>query len=48
MVNGGFGLLPRKLAQAIRAAALEVAEGLHDAHFPVDVYQTGSGTSSRI
>jgi fumarate hydratase class II len=47
-VNGGFGLLPRKLAQAIRAAALEVAEGLHDAHFPVDVYQTGSGTSSNM
>ncbi|HZH44550.1 MAG TPA: class II fumarate hydratase [Lysobacter sp.] len=47
-VNGGFGLLPRRMAQAIRAAALEVAEGAHDAQFPVDVYQTGSGTSSNM
>src|SRR5690606_16303201 len=32
----------------IHAAALEVAEGRHDAHFPIDVYQTGSGTSSNM
>jgi fumarate hydratase class II len=33
---------------AIQKAALEVADGRHDAHFPVDVFQTGSGTSSNM
>lgn len=47
-VNGGFGLLPKNRAAAIRKAALSVAAGEHDAHFPVDVYQTGSGTSSNM
>src|SRR5262245_30286273 len=47
-VNGGFGLLGKGTAAAIRAAALEVAEGGHDTHFPIDVYQTGSGTSSNM
>ena len=47
-VNGGLGLLPEASAAAIRRAALEVAQGRHDAHFPVDVYQTGSGTSSNM
>jgi len=47
-VNAGLGLLPEKSGKAIRAAALEVAEGRHDAHFPVDIYQTGSGTSSNM
>ena len=47
-VNGGFGLLPATRAKAIRAAALEVAAGEHDAQFPIDVYQTGSGTSSNM
>jgi len=47
-VNAGLGLLPEKSGKAIHAAALEVAEGRHDAHFPVDVYQTGSGTSSNM
>ena len=46
--NAGFGLLPKGLAASIRKAAREVAEGVHDAHFPVDVYQTGSGTSSNM
>src|SRR5690606_19088397 len=45
-VNAGLGLLPKNVSAAIRAAALEVAGGRHDAHFPVDIYQTGSGTSS--
>lgn len=36
------------IAQAILLAADEVAGGLHDAHFPVDVYQTGSGTSTNM
>jgi fumarate hydratase class II len=47
-VNAELGLLDEALAQAIVAAALEVAEGKHDAHFPVDVFQTGSGTSSHM
>src|SRR5690606_32086074 len=47
-VNGGLDLLPDASASAIRRAALEVAQGRHDAHFPVDVYQTGSGTSSNM
>src|SRR5690606_19817738 len=46
--NAGFGLLPKGLAASIRKAAREVAAGEHDAHFPVDVYQTGSGTSSNM
>jgi fumarate hydratase class II len=36
------------LATAIECAALEVAEGQHDAHFPLDVFQTGSGTSTNM
>ncbi|MGH8085140.1 MAG: class II fumarate hydratase [Lysobacter sp.] len=47
-VNGGFGLLPKNRAAAIRKAALAVAAGEHDAHFPIDVFQTGSGTSSNM
>ncbi|WP_337245481.1 class II fumarate hydratase [Luteimonas sp. gir] len=47
-VNTGLDLLPGRLGKAIRAAALEVADGAHDAHFPIDVYQTGSGTSSNM
>ena len=43
-----LGDLDRVRAVAIRKAALEVAEGLHDAHFPLDVFQTGSGTSSNM
>jgi fumarate hydratase class II len=40
--------LDRGIGQAIQQAALDVAEGRHDAHFPVDVFQTGSGTSSNM
>ncbi len=47
-VNTGLGLLPKGVGKAIQAAAAEVAEGAHDAHFPIDVYQTGSGTSSNM
>ena len=47
-VNGGFGLLGKGAAAAIRGAALEVADGQHDAQFPIDVFQTGSGTSSNM
>lgn len=47
-VNAELGLLDEPIAQAIVAAALEVASGKHDAHFPVDVFQTGSGTSTHM
>ena len=47
-VNGSLGILEGPLAAAIAAAADEVAAGRHDAHFPVDVFQTGSGTSSNM
>ena len=47
-VNAGLGLLPKNRATSIRKAALEVAGGMHDAHFPIDVFQTGSGTSSNM
>ena len=40
--------LDAKRAAAIQKAALEVAEGRHDAHFPIDVFQTGSGTSTNM
>jgi fumarate hydratase class II len=46
--NSELGLMPSATAVAIRAAAIEVAEGIHDAQFPIDVFQTGSGTSSNM
>src|SRR5690606_39436812 len=46
--NADLGRLDAKLAAAIRDAALEVSEGRFDAHFPIDVFQTGSGTSSNM
>ena len=46
--NGALKLLDAEAAAAIVAAATEVAEGRHDAHFPIDVFQTGSGTSSNM
>lgn len=47
-VNAELGLLPKARAAAIRKAALAVAAGAHDAQFPIDVFQTGSGTSSNM
>jgi len=46
--NAELGLLTSDIAIAIQKAALAVAEGAHDAHFPIDVFQTGSGTSSNM
>ena len=46
--NHDLGLLSADMTDAVKSAALEVAEGLHDEHFPVDVFQTGSGTSSNM
>jgi fumarate hydratase, class II len=45
-VNADLGKLDGKLAGAIAAAADEVAQGAHDNQFPIDVFQTGSGTST--
>ncbi|MPZ66034.1 MAG: aspartate ammonia-lyase [Pseudonocardiaceae bacterium] len=47
-VNGRLGVLDGALVDVIAVAADEVAAGEHDAHFPVDVFQTGSGTSSNM
>ncbi|KAK6459024.1 fumarase [Scheffersomyces xylosifermentans] len=47
-VNEDLGVLDPKLAAAIREAATEVAEGKLTAHFPLVVYQTGSGTQSNM
>src|SRR5437762_4448803 len=47
-VNGELGLLDRGLAAAIEKAAMEVAAGAWDRQFPIDVFQTGSGTSSNM
>lgn len=46
--NAELGILDQAMADAIVAAADEVATGAHDAHFPIDVFQTGSGTSSNM
>jgi fumarate hydratase class II len=46
--NAELDRLNSSIANAITAAALEVADGVHDAHFPVDVFQTGSGTSTNM
>src|SRR5579871_3822520 len=44
-VNGELGLLRPALARRIGKAAAAIAAGAHDDQFPVDVFQTGSGTS---
>jgi fumarate hydratase, class II len=46
--NAELGLLDADLAERIAKAGDEVAEGKHDAQFPIDVFQTGSGTSSNM
>jgi fumarate hydratase, class II len=47
-VNHSLGLLDKKPADAIKRAATEVVEGKLDAEFPVDIFQTGSGTSTNM
>jgi fumarate hydratase class II len=47
-VNAQLGVLDKEIAEAIQEAAAEVAEGKWDEHFPIDVFQTGSGTSSNM
>ncbi|MFD4244160.1 class II fumarate hydratase [Streptomyces sp. NPDC058525] len=48
VVNARLGVVEQDVAEAIRSAAEEVAEGRWDEHFPIDVFQTGSGTSSNM
>ncbi len=48
LVNNDLGLLAKDRAMAIVDAAAEILNGNHDQHFPVDIYQTGSGTSSNM
>ena len=47
-VNGELGLLPKRSASRIEKAAAEIAAGKHDRQFPIDVFQTGSGTSTNM
>jgi len=47
-VNKDLGNLDAEKADAIIAAAKEIADGKHDEQFPIDVFQTGSGTSSNM
>jgi len=47
-VNASLGVIDQGVANALRHAAAEVADGRWDEHFPVDVFQTGSGTSSNM
>jgi fumarate hydratase, class II len=46
--NGELGLIDRAIADAIFEAAQEVVDGKHDRHFVVDIFQTGSGTSTNM
>ncbi|MEJ7707765.1 MAG: class II fumarate hydratase [Nocardioidaceae bacterium] len=46
--NAELGVLDADTAKVIEEAALEVASGAYDDHFPIDVFQTGSGTSSNM
>ncbi|CAD6002070.1 Fumarate hydratase class II [Agreia sp. COWG] len=48
LANAQLGVLDQRIAEAIAAAADEVSSGELDAEFPIDVYQTGSGTSSNM
>jgi fumarate hydratase class II len=47
-VNLDLGLLESEIAAAIQQAAKEVEDGIHDADFPLDIFQTGSGTSTNM
>jgi fumarate hydratase, class II len=47
-VNAELGLLDKRRAGRIEKAAAEIAAGRHDAQFPIDVFQTGSGTSTNM
>jgi fumarate hydratase class II len=46
--NEKLGLMDGAMSAAIQEACAEVATGLHDTHFPLDIFQTGSGTSTNM
>lgn len=48
IVNGQQRVIPKRYAGAIARAARDVARGKHDVQFPLDVYQTGSGTATHM
>jgi fumarate hydratase class II len=48
LANAKLGLLDPEVAQAIAVCAAQVAEGTHDVQFPIDIFQTGSGTSTNM
>ena len=47
-VNLDLAQMDAEMAAAIQSACAEVADGIHDAHFPLDIFQTGSGTSTNM
>ncbi len=47
-VNQDLGQIDAEMSAAIQSASAEVADGAHDAHFPLDIFQTGSGTSTNM
>ena len=47
-VNLDLAQMDAQMAAAIQSACAEVADGVHDAHFPLDIFQTGSGTSTNM
>src|SRR5437764_11516878 len=48
VTNAALGLVPSKIADAIQQAATEVIEGKLDSQFAIDIFQTGSGTSTNM
>src|SRR5438552_9141397 len=46
--NAALGLLPQEIAEAVQKAAQEVIDGKLDPQFPIDIFQTGSGTSTNM
>src|SRR5205807_2998850 len=48
ITNSALGLLPQNLSAAIQKAAQEVIDGKLDEHFAIDIFQTGSGTSTNM
>jgi fumarate hydratase class II len=48
LANGELGLLSKRSATRIAKAAADIAQGKHDDQFPIDVFQTGSGTSTNM
>src|SRR5215467_12957876 len=48
VVNADLGIIEPSYAEAITEAAAEIVSGVHDEQFPVDIFQTGSGTSSNM